>query len=72
MFDKAVNSYLLALKFVSDLFVTKNMVGKLDNAVFSNDDIIFGDTDSDTVTFFSHDIGLNSINLRTLFLMIIC
>ena len=40
------------------------MIQKLDNAVFSNDDMIFGDLYSDVVTFFSSDVGLNSINLN--------
>lgn len=34
--------------------------------VFSNDDIAFGDTDSDIVTYFSNHIGLNSINLNNI------
>ena len=45
MCDKAVDSYLIPLKF----------------AVFSNDYIVFGNLDSDFVAFFSNDIGLNSI-----------
>ena len=40
------------------------MIEKLDNAVFYSDDIVFGDIDSDIVTFFRNDIGLNSINLN--------
>ena len=31
---------------------------------FFNNDIIFNDIDSDIVTFFSNDIGLNIINLN--------
>ena len=34
------------------------------HSVFSNDDIIFGDIDSDIVTFFSNGIVLNSIMLN--------
>ena len=34
------------------------MIEKIDNAVFSNDHIIFDDRNSDTVTFFSNDIVL--------------
>ena len=41
--DKAVDSHLLALKFVPDWFVTNKMIKKLDNAVLSNDDEMFGD-----------------------------
>ena len=39
------------------------MIEKLDNTVFSDDYIVFGDFDSDFVTFFSNDMGLNSITL---------
>ena len=63
MYDKAVDSYLPALKFVPDWFVPSKIIEKLDHSVFSNDDIVFGDIDSDIVTFFSNDIGLNSISL---------
>ena len=55
---------VVGLKFVRDWFVANNMIEKLDNAVFSNDDIIFGDIDSNIVTFFSNNIGLNSKNLH--------
>ena len=48
--DKAVENFLLALKFVPDRFVTSMMIKKLDTAVFSNDYIVFGDLDSDFVT----------------------
>ena len=61
MCDKAIDSYLLALKFVSDWFVTNNMIEKLDSIVFSDDYIIFGDLDSDFFTYFVNDIGFTSI-----------
>ena len=64
MCNKPVDSYLLALKFLPDWFVTNKIIKKLDNAVFFNVDIIFGDIDFNTFTFFSNDIGLNSINLN--------
>ena len=41
MCDKAVDSYLLTLKFVPHWFVTSKMIEKLDSVVFSNDDIIW-------------------------------
>ena len=69
MYDKAVDSYLPALKFVPDWFVPSKIIEKLDHSVFSNDDIVFGDIDSDIVTFFSNDIGLNSISLVILILL---
>ena len=40
------------------------MIEKLNNAVFSNDDIIFGEIDSDIFKFFSNDVGLNNIKLN--------
>ena len=46
---KAVKSYLLALNLVPDWLV--------------NDQIEFGDLDSDFVTFFSNDTFLNSLTL---------
>ena len=54
---KAVDSCLLALKFVRDWFVTNEMIEKLDGY------IIFGDLDSDFVTLFSEDLGPNSVIL---------
>ena len=71
MCDKAVDSCLLALEFVPDWFVTSRMTKKVDSAVFTNDYIVFGDLDSNFVTFFSRDICLNSITLEILVLMMI-
>ena len=51
MSDKAVDAYMLPLKFVSDWFVTNKMLEKLDGAVFSTDDIVFPDIDPNIVTF---------------------
>ena len=62
MCGKTVDSYLLALKFVPNWFVTNKMIDKLDNAIFSIDDTVFGDIDFDIVTSFRSDKGLNSIS----------
>lgn len=43
--------------------LTSEITEKLDNAVFSNNDIVLGDIDTDFVTFFWNDIALNSVNL---------
>lgn len=51
MCNKAVDTFLPALKFIPDCFVTNKMIEKLDNAVLSNDGIAFGDTDFGIVTF---------------------
>ena len=40
------------------------MIEKLDDAIFSDDYTILNDTDFDIVTFFSNDVGLNSIKLK--------
>ena len=66
MCDKAVDSCLLSLKLVPDWFVTSKMTEKLNSAVFSDDYIVFGHLDSDFVTFFSKDKGLNSITLDSI------
>ena len=42
------------------------MIEKIDNFVFSNDDIILGDIDTEMVTLFSNDISLNSIYLNNI------
>ena len=39
------------------------MIEKLDDAVFSDDYMMFGDLESDFVTFFNEDFGPNSIIL---------
>ena len=62
---------MLALKFIPDWFVASKMIEKLENAVFSNDDIVFGGIDSHIVTFFSSDIGFNSINLNNMIILTI-
>ena len=51
MCNKAVDTFLPALKFIPDCFVTNKMIEKLDNAVLSNDGIAFDDTDFGIVTF---------------------
>ena len=55
IYVKAFNFYLLVLKFISYWFVTRKMIEKLDNILFSNVDVVFGDISNDT--------GLNIINL---------
>ena len=39
------------------------MIEKLDNSIFSNDEIIFGDIESDIVTFFSNNVNLSCTSL---------
>ena len=42
------------------------MIEKFDSGVLPNNDIVIDEIDSDFVTFFSNDIGLNSITLDNL------
>ena len=51
MCDKAVDVLLPALKFVFDYFAANEMLRKLDSILFSKDDILFVDVDSDIVIF---------------------
>ena len=50
MCGKAVDAFPPTLKFVPDWFLTRKMIKKLDD-LFSNDDIIFVNEDSNFVTF---------------------
>ena len=52
MCDKPGDACLPALKFVPYWFVVNKMLEKLDDVVFSKDNLDFDDIDSDIVTFF--------------------
>ena len=66
MSDKAADSFLPTLKFVSDWFVTSKMTENFDKPVFSIDDMVLGDIDSDFITFFSNDKDLNNKTLNNI------
>ena len=40
------------------------VIEKLNNAVLSKDDVVFGGIDPDIATFCSNDIGFDDINLN--------
>ena len=42
------------------------VIEKLDNAVLSKDDIVFGGIDPGIATFCSNDIGFDDINLNNI------
>ena len=42
------------------------LLDKLDNDVFSNDDIVFVEADCDFFTFFSDDMDLNTLDLNSI------
>ena len=52
MCDKDVNVFLPTLRFVPDWFVSYEMLEKLDDALFTNDNIIFINRGSNNVPFF--------------------
>ena len=64
MCKKLVRKESVMLKIVPIDTKSKKYVIKHDNVVFSDDDLIFIDIVSDTVTFFSSDTGLDSITLN--------
>ena len=68
MWDKAVDSYLITLKFVPDWSVTNKILEKLDNFLFSKANILFHDVDFNIITFLSNYMGFNTIglNIKTL------
>ena len=51
MCDKAVDSFLLPLEFVLHCFFTSKVIDKLNNSVFSNDDLFLHDLDSNIIRF---------------------
>ena len=71
MCDTAVDDLLLALKFVLYLFITSNVIQKLDDAVFSNYDIVFGDFKSDFFAAFSNDKDFNIVTLDNILILMI-
>ena len=66
--DKAVDDCLAASKFVSDWFVTNNMIKKLFTALHADENILYFNEDSSNFLFSSNEmrilnIDLNNINL---------
>ena len=51
MSDKAVDSFLLTLKFVADWFVTSRIIKKLYNSLLTDDNTLLFDKDFGNVTF---------------------
>ena len=55
---KCANDCLVALKFISDWFVTSKMFEKFHSALLANDDIIFFNEDFNKVTFSAKQIHI--------------
>ena len=53
MFDEATDDCLATLKFILGWFVTRKMLEMVQDALKSNDDILFFDEDFSKVTFFA-------------------
>ena len=66
MYDKVVVDFLPALKFVPNWFVTSKMIKKLHNTLFTDDDILFFDGDSVSVTYFSDELGILSVDINNI------
>ena len=58
MCDKAVNDCLAALKFFPDCFLTRQKLESFDNALHTNDDILFYNKDFDQATFIANQIHI--------------
>ena len=54
MCDEATDDCLAVSKFIPDWFFTIKMLGKLDNALHANDDILFYNEDFDKTTFIAY------------------
>ena len=66
--DNVFDDFLPALKLIPNWFVASEIIKKLHNALFEEDDTLFFDEDSGRVTFSSDEIcnlsvDLNNINL---------
>ena len=61
--NKAVDTFLPTLEFVPDWFVTSKMIKELYDDLFSNDDIILVNEDSNCVMLFGDEMGIRSVYL---------
>ena len=66
MCDKAVDVFPPTVEFVLDWFVTRKMIKNLNDDLLSNDDIIFGNEDSNSVTLLSDEMGCLSVDLNNI------
>ena len=64
--DKTVDAFLPTLTFFLDWIVTKIMIQKPGDVVFSNDDAVFVNKDSGNVTFFRDEVGILNVDLKNI------
>ena len=58
MFDKAVDEYLEALKFIPDQFVISKMFEMFQDTLNANDYVMFFDEYFSNVTFVTNQMGI--------------
>ena len=68
MCDEAVDDCLVTFKFIPDWLITSKMLEKFDNALHTNDDILYNE-DFDKVTFIANQgyilsVDLDKVNLE--------
>ena len=66
MYDKVVDDFLPALKFIPNWFVTSKMIKKLHNTLFTDDGMLFFNGDSVSVTFFGDELGILSVDINNI------
>ena len=64
MCDKAIDACLPALNLVPLWFFRSKMIKKLHDDLFSNDDVILVNIDSNYVTLFSDEMGILSVDIN--------
>ena len=63
MCGEDVDECLAALKSIPDWFVASKMLGKLDNVLHANDDILSYNEDLDKVTFVANQRHIPSVDI---------
>ena len=71
MCDEASDGCLVALTFIPDWFVTSKMLAKFDDALRTNDDILFFNEDFDKVTYIANQRHILAVNHEKLNLTMI-
>ena len=64
MCDKAVDDCLAAVEFVSDWFVTSEMIKILFTVVYADENILLFNEDSANVIFICNEMGMLNVDLN--------
>ena len=65
MYDKAVDDFLAALKFIPEWYVTSNMIKKL-LALYADNTVLYFNEDCGNVIFSCNEMGILSIDLNNI------